>query len=213
LIEANAVSPQYFKTDHHWNHEGFYLGYRLIAEKMYKDGVIHEAPNGYDTYEWNIHKGLFLGSEGRAVTEAVALQLDDIATYKPRFPSDLTMVNLKDEPLQITNLGHISPQVYNNDYACYLSATDLYAKITNHKGQDKPKALVVGVSYTPPVVGLLAEHFSELTYVDLRKYKEKSLYDLIDSEKPDVVLILYYSGVFSEDMYTFDAIHQVIPKN
>ncbi len=213
IVEANRTTPQYYKTDHHWNHEGFFTAYATIAQQLFDDGVIQETPHGFEAYEWDIHKSMFLGSEGRAVTRAVATQMDDIGTYKPRFPSELTMVNIKGESLDIINLAFITSQVYDNDYGCFLSGTDLYAKITNPLRKGKPKALVVGISYTPPVVGLLAEHFSELTYVDLRKYKEKSLYDLIDTEKPDVVLIVYYSGVFSEDMYTFDVIHQVVPKN
>lgn len=206
IKEAEKTAPQYFKTDHHWNQNGYFNAYQAIVHSLNESGDMSELPHKKDDYTWTTYPKAFLGSEGRAVTLAVAKVLEDFVVYTPKFDSHLEVENFDGEKLEIINRALVKPEVYNNDYAAYLSGTDRYAKISNKKTNSKPKALIVGVSYAPPVVGLLGDHFSEIIYVDLRKYKEKSLYTLIDDEKPDVVIILYYTGFFTEAMYSFDAI-------
>lgn len=198
--------PQYFKTDHHWNHNGYFNAYQAIVENLNYQGILKDQPHERFEYTWKTYPQVFLGSEGRAVTSAVAKDMEDFTIYSPRFASQLSVANLDGETLKIIDEDLITPDVYNNDYAAYLSGTAQYAKIINELDQSKPKAIIVGISYGPPVVGLLADHFSEITYVDLRQFKTKSLNTLIDEEQPDVVIVLYYSGFFTEDMYSFDQI-------
>ncbi len=206
ILKANQTTPQYFKTDHHWNQNGFFLAYQEIARQMYDDGLISETPHTYDAYTWKTFKNCFLGSEGRAVTLSVAGKMEDITTYTPLFESDLTLSTSTGKTIPMIDESLITTEVYNNDYAAFLSGTDCYAKIIHRNTKETSKIIVVGISYTPPVVGLLADHFKELIYVDLRKYKKMSLNELIDREKPDAVLMLYYSGMFFEEMYTFDQV-------
>lgn len=203
---AHGTEPQYFKTDHHWNQNGYFNAYQAIVTSLMNKGYLNEPPHEREHYTWKTYPQVFLGSEGRAVTLAVAKDMEDFTTYRPNFDSQMTVTNLEGESLKMIDEDLIKTDVYNNDYAAYLSGTAQYAKIINQLDGSKPKAIIAGISYAPPVVSLLADHFSEITYVDLRRYKTKSLNTLIDEERPDMVIVLYYSGFFTEDMYGFDDI-------
>lgn len=74
----------------------------------------------------------------------------------------------------------------------------------HYKNKNNTNLLVLKDSYANAIVPFLAQHFSDTYVLDLRHYKEKSVYQYIKDHDINVVLILYNDTNLSGEMYSFD---------
>jgi hypothetical protein len=204
LKEAQEHEPQYYFTDHHWNTNGVFTAYNEIINRI--NSVIPEIGKPHPKSEFIFEKNedVFIGSSGRVLTAGVINKYDDIDLYYPTFQSDLHAETAHNSDYPIYHMDCISDELYNNDYGVYLGGAELDITIHNNLSQNDKKAIIVGISYAPPISILLAEHFKETNYIDLRYTEHNSLYQLIEEKEPDAVIFIYYSGVFNDVLYTFN---------
>ena len=203
IKNAQKDTPQYYMTDHHWNTNGVFTGYKNIISEINKS--IPEVGQSYskDDFTFETYENTFLGSSGRIATISVVEEFDDIDLYYPKFKSEIDIDSNYTTDYPIYHMNYVSEEIYKNDYGVYLGGAYQDLTIKNNASTSDKTAVVVGISYAPPLTILLAEHFKEINYIDLRYTEHESLYSLIDEKNPDAVIFLYYSGTFGDVLYNF----------
>lgn len=176
----------FFKTDHHWNHEGAYVAYndllrlfKIEDEPIKANGKVKIADN-------------FAGSKA---TGEAAGYTEEFWAYKYNFPK-----------MKVTLTGVQYP-----DYGCRdeynagkkgtenLSYTDYYGYdeadiVLDTQNTERDNLLIIGESYDNAVLKLIASHFNRTHCVDLRgyiyTYGSFSLSEYVEKNDIDKVLFM-----------------------
>lgn len=201
VYRENMQVEYYSKTDHHYNFEGAYTAYKEIMKRLIKDGRL---PGISSKDEFNIVtlSNPFAGSRNRQIynlypsDEKVQLALPKEQIVYEKYTNGRPDPNFY--------FYNINSQVPVN-YGVYMGGDWAETVIkTNRKGL--PNLLVFGDSFTNALEPLLYEHFNETRILDLRHYKDMSLYEYVDKYKPDVVIMvrddLSYAGLTGNGNFT-----------
>lgn len=179
-------SKYFFKTDHHWNHEGSYKAYTDLL-KLFD---IDDAP----IKPKNLVKISDNFSGSKAAGEAAGYS-EEFWGYEYDFPEmkvTLTGVDVDD-------YGQRDEYNSGNKTTENLSYTDYYgydeADIVLDTGnEEKDNILIIGESYDNAVLKLVASHFNRTHCVDLRGYirlfESFSLSDYIKNNDIDKVVFM-----------------------
>lgn len=190
---AKGQPDLYYKTDHHWNMEGTYLGYKSIIELMSEEFSEIGLPKDKSYYNINTFEERFVGSDGRKIGQAID-KLEDLKLY--RFDDEVNIkvsVDNKEGALYYTE--YLSFDKYNNDYVAYLKGDNAETIIENTKSNNDIVIAIIGESMDNPLIPLMSVHFNKIYSYDLRHYKEdinKKLHDI----DPDIILINGLAGGF-----------------
>lgn len=177
----------FFKTDHHWNLNGAYEGYKMIMESIKTDfNEIGEIQNIND-FQMKEAKDVFLGSDGRKVS-SVMQDLENINTY---YNKDLEKCDIyhNGKKREFIYEDVISKDKLNNDYLTYLRGDFDKLTIKNKSADNDLKVVVIGDSMDNILMQFLAPHFKEIYNYDLRKFK-KNIKEEIKEVKPDIILMV-----------------------
>lgn len=189
----NEKEELYFKTDHHYNFRGAYLTYSHIINELIQDKV--NISNPYTLEELGLEKinKPFHGSWNAKVSWLFKTD-DYIEIPHPKFqmPKYKKIVNGKED----NRLFYYNEKDATTSYAVYMNGDNAEVKITTARNE-LPKALIFGDSFTNGIEPLLSLHFNETRILDLRYYKQKSLYSYIEEYKPDVVIFVLSSAVYT----------------
>lgn len=205
----------FYWTDHHWNHQGSYIGYTQIMKLLFKDEAEILTPldisdnNGLKFY------GTFSSRSGY-VTEGSPFYVYkfDLPNYK--------MYNLNGE-MEISNTNTFFEQKNHNEmdyhYNIAYKVGDGYTKIVTEGNEDKENLLIIGDSYAGPILPLLAKDFYEITLIYPINYTSLTgthfNYDQFISEnKVDKILFMYtienyfYSDEWGDRYIEFDIVRE-----
>ncbi|EQB88392.1 hypothetical protein J2Z44_000951 [Clostridium punense] len=183
----------YYKTDHHYNFKGAYLTYSEIINSVRDMGYKVREP--YKLEELNpvkINKP-FHGSWGAKMNYLFPND-DFVEIPNPKFtvPKYEKIANgNKDNRLYYFNKTDEA-----SSYAAYMNGDNKEVKITTDR-KELPKVLIFGDSFTNGIEPLLWMHFNETRILDLRYYKDKNLYKYIEEYKPDLVIYVLSSSVYT----------------
>ena len=86
--------------------------------------------------------------------------------------------------------------VYAGDYS------ELHV-VNPAKSNTGVKTLIIKDSYANPLLPLMAEHFYQTTYYDLRHNQGENLYDFIKKHDYDMVMFFYSNGRTLENLFDF----------
>ncbi|MCR5256366.1 MAG: hypothetical protein K6D96_10670 [Acetatifactor sp.] len=193
----------FFRTDHHWKSETAFSAMGWISEYM-EDRIFHESvPGEYKdpaSYETEIIEDSFLGANGRRTGKNYA-GLDDFTVLTPKFETSLTLCDDNGE-LKTGSFDEVllyreyldSDSLYENSmYDVYTGLDRDYFKIINNEPVIDKKIFVVKDSFSRPVIAFMSTIYREIVAVDVRYNdpEKESLYEIIDREDPDVVLMMY----------------------
>ena len=176
----------FFKTDHHWNHEGAYVAYndllklfKIEDEPIKAKGKVKIADN-------------FSGSKA---TGEAAGYTEEFWAYKYDFPK-----------MKVTLTGVDAPDYgFRDEYnrgerdTENLSYTDYYGYdeadiVLDTQNVERDNLLIIGESYDNAVLKLIASHFNRTHCVDLRgyiyTYGSFSLSDYVKKNDIDKVLFM-----------------------
>ena len=165
----------YFKSDHHWNEKGAYLGYSAICKE-----VLNKEPYVFD-YELvsDDFKGTMYSKAG-----AFWMQGDDL--YRYISPNGYSYEMIFEDGSRVDSLYMEENLSIKDKYTYYVdgnhSITTFKSSNTNHK-----KALVIKDSYAHILMPYLVEEYEEVIMIDLRYYRS-SVLDLVD-DATDIYLI------------------------
>lgn len=173
ILEAE----HFYKSDHHWNQEGSYLGYLSYAQEKKYQPVTRKY-----TEVSNNFKGTSSSLSG-----AYWYAMDSI--YK---------IVVEEEVLVSFEDGKQSDSLFfeewldkKNQYAYYLDGNHPIVRIENQQVTQGGKTLLIlKDSYAHNFVPYLISHYQQIILVDLRYYHQ-NVSDLVAIESIDEVLYLY----------------------
>lgn len=183
----------YYKTDHHYNFRGAQLTYSTIINNLKSKGVNIDKPYSVEDFNPRKINKPFQGS-WNAKMNWLYKSDDFVELPNPKFktPAYKKFVNGKED----NRLYYYNDKDKNVSYAAFMNGDKAETVIrTNRK--ELPKALIFGDSFTNGVEPMLFLHFDETRILDLRYYKEKSLYSYIEEYKPEVVIFIMGSTVYA----------------
>lgn len=203
------IQDMYFKTDHHWNMDGAFLGYQYIMNTIGQQSSIYKRKEikkeDYTrTCAQNKH---LIGSFNNQLYQLIDANGEKLCYYTPKDGFNFTSVTAKDAKGTIhQNLDEIygiEKQKDTTSYAGYY--TDDYPEIVieNNNVQNEVRALVLKDSFANAIVPHLAQSFKHTSILDLRHYHEKDVYQYMKDNNINMVLFVYSDSNLSGDMFKF----------
>ena len=190
----------FYRTDHHWNCEGSYRGYREIMAMLGKETLTPSGPE--------FIAGGMCGSKAR-VSGGEAIFTEDFYAYRWPFPEMEITVNgerAEDFGMQDDEFG---PEAYGTvGYSGFYGGDD--GEVVFHV--DDPGAgnlLILGESFDNAVLKLIASGFENTYSVDLRNYerdtgKAFSFSDYVSEHAIDRVLLIGNLDYFVMDEFRLE---------
>jgi hypothetical protein len=168
-MEARKYGRLYYKADHHWNKLGAYFAYREIAKRIREDFPAVKMIESSDVS--------FRDTLTRSGNLAIMTDLSDYIKEVDILPT------LKHQRARTgRNAGYKPPQ---NDLG------DDYELVRETGDVTLPRAVVIRDSFTNALKPYLDETFQKTVYIfDGWNYYENT--EIIDHEKPDLVLLIVY---------------------
>lgn len=156
----------FYKTDHHWNKEGSYQGFKDIAGML---GVGEPVkPNGVVTN----HEDSF-GSNAR-MTSNFSFP-EEFEFYKYNIPEHTTLIN--GVPGNYNHYRDYEDHNYKYGetvgYYAYVYGDDYGEVIFDFNQPEKENILIISNSYSNAVSELIAQYYNKTFKVDLRHYREQ----------------------------------------
>jgi alginate O-acetyltransferase complex protein AlgJ len=183
LIAHKPDHILYYKTDNHWNDIGGYVGYRKIIDEVKKDfKAIRPADLSCFKMDSTIK---LLGGEAMQINASELFPEACRYEYNPG-PSCLAKEG--------TKRGYVPPSdfPYPWDYEMVRVTGD----------SSLPDALVIRDSFSDALLPFLAENFRRSVFI-FDGWQYKALYDIVDTEKPGVVMYIVLESNF-DSLLKFD---------
>ena len=192
-----TYSRYFFRTDHHWNHEGAYRGYRNVAVMM---GVPEEEllqPLEIQTVEQPLI--------GTKANSAGTDRLNEpFHAYRFDLPPMTTRVNGVEAPYGTTFESYLG-KTQGLSYAAYYGFDE--GEVIFDTGRENlDNVLVLGNSYDNALLRPLAAHFGRVHAVDLRYYApdmgaEFDFHTYLRQHDIDRVLLIGDNSYFSGNLF------------
>ena len=180
----------FFKTDHHWNYEGSYQGYKEIHDLLDIDED-YIKPSGVKSA-----KNKFFGSTAKLSKMVTHGETFNYYT----FDYEEHAVYLNGRKGLYTNTNRNTSKKYTNYYELIYGRDGVILEY-NFNDSDKDNLLIIASSYSNPINELIASHFNKTYVLDLRAYRNDNnspinLKEYIKWNKIDKVLVIASTDVF-----------------
>lgn len=208
----------FFNTDHHWKVETAFWAYTQVMKKISDDYgyEINLERLDPDQFQLTKYRDACLGSQGRRVGRFYG-GVDDYTVITPKFKTSYVIYTDSAKEITIPE-GSFTDTVINEDkigekasrdtdcYMAYFGENYSRIRIINNE-VDEGKILILQDSFGRPFSSFVALNFHETDILDLRLYREESLFYHLKKNKYDLVLIIYnpstLSSGFNETLYQF----------
>lgn len=215
-VEMKTYSDKltkYYHTDHHWNVYGYTEGYRRIATMMkenYPDIELKEP----EIYNFDDQVTMY-GSIALALSDYTMYDLFAAADYSlPKHQAiresgvSYSGKNTIERSFLIYNKGiHNTERGYNHYMQFYMISRE----ITYPENNTGRNLLIIGDSYSPPLLEVLASHFDKtyVRYVDGNSELQDIVYEDYIAEHgiTDVVMLQLSSRVYCD--YFEDSLNKI----
>lgn len=193
LMQKHFSESLFFRTDHHWNGYGAYLGYAAFAEAIGAEALALEAMHHEDV------EG-FLGSVYQMTGYAdLAKNPDTIEMFVPKINVRMDRYKNVDGVLMpaTENIPYTVSKAFLKDkvsYQVFLGGDAPLTVVKNLDDTTLPKILVVKDSYGNALVPHLVGHYSEIYAVDPRHYAG-DLKQLILEHDIEVILFINSANI------------------
>lgn len=213
------TEESFFKTDQHWKPETALWAAGEISQKLSQvDSAWEDYPEYRNSNNYRVehHSNLFLGAIGKKIGSTYAGK-DDFNMLIPIFENTIRYRVPRREDaidrtgdfetafIESTNLKNDPFKV--NTYAAYCDGDHYKEKISNKKAPNKRNILLIRDSFSGTLMPYLALYTKNITTLDLRSYKFRSVYDYIRLHPEiDTVIVAYNPSSITEEQYTFDKV-------
>lgn len=210
---AEEIERYFFKTDHHWNFDGAFIGFSRIVQTlqgMLRDGTdISMYTDAENWKKYRIQKP-FLGTLGVRVGQYV-VGMDQVEYYIPEFEtnmscmihdmkmgihSDFEQVLTRGQEINMEE-GHYT----KNAYMVYLGSDRPLVSHRNAQAPVKKKLLLIKDSFSIPIQAFMSTVYSEIDVIDKRHYKECSIIEYAMRMQPDAVIMAASPRTFADAFY------------
>ncbi|NYB73995.1 hypothetical protein HZF24_07550 [Sedimentibacter hydroxybenzoicus DSM 7310] len=194
-IEANKDEYLYFKTDHHWTGLGAYRAYESFIKTK------KEEPVPLEKYEKIDSENKYLGSiYNMTQNERLENNLDDIWYYNPLLPIKYSAINRDETSWSSNQIVFPSYFEHSRKYSVFMGGDAAFSHI-EVDSQTEKKILVIKDSYGNAFIPFLIPHYGDIFIADPR-YFNYNIYDLIEENKIDEILIINYSTVLQLPVFS-----------
>lgn len=174
----------YTKTDHHPNFYAAMEAYKLVLDRLSKEGI--KLDNFIDKSDLLYGDYNFVGAHARKVFNYIKedfkmpyLQAQDPISYTRKDKEDF-------------GKGIFKNTQY---YASYMGGDSEFTLIdTNRK--DLPNIMVIGDSTSNMLESIFWMNANKFISLDFRKIKDKSIEDYVEEYKPDIIVVSIISGFY-----------------
>ncbi|AWC27713.1 MULTISPECIES: secondary cell wall polysaccharide O-acetyltransferase PatB1 [Bacillus cereus group] len=203
------IQDMYFKTDHHWNMDGAFLGYQYIMNTIKQESSIYigkEVKREDYTRVCAKNKHL-VGSFNNQLYQLIDATGEKLCYYTPKGGFHFTSVTVKDAN---GTIYHSLDELYGTEkqkgttsYAGYY--TNDYPEIIfeNHDAPNNTRILILKDSFANAIIPHFAQNFKHTSILDLRHYHEKDVYQYIKDNNINMVLFVYSDSNLSGEMFKF----------
>ncbi len=209
-----APETQFYRTDHHWTTETAFEAFRTTLPYLNErfgwslDLSLTDASNWTSLYQ----PQTFLGSIGRRIGAELA-GLDDYTYLEPAFETEYQVYyppSSTEVPYWTGSFHHTmvrdsllySEDVTANRYASYFQYDYGELIIENMRADNDLHITVIKDSFALPFTAFLSTAVHKIDMIDLREFDGPVTEHLL-STSPDLVIMLYGNGSFSDVMYQF----------
>lgn len=203
IWDFETFDEMFYKSDHHWNHNGSYEGYKALLSLLLPEA---EAVSHEET------PILITQMHGSKATGASSNYQDDVYAFEYLLPEYTIQSDGQLEEDYGTWKSLIEARK-RGEYIPYISYGMLYGPDSGELIIDNPASeggsiLIFGESYDNAVLKLLASHYSRIYSIDQRYYSVKmektfSL-DAYLQQHPDIDRILFVGNI---DYFVSDVFH------
>lgn len=198
----DSLMDDFYSSDHHWSNHGSYQGYKDILNLL-DPTLVPLSPT---------NEKCGLKFEGTYSTRTgYVLGPSDFCVYQYNLKPYTVSVDGKEiTTISDTNYFYTNYDTYDKGLYYYNFAYDRYEKygsfVTYSSGVNTKKILVVGDSYMPPVLPLLAQHYGTVYALYPVEYNAKNeafdYYHFLENNSIDkVVFMTTIENYFFDDEY------------
>ncbi|GAA0137509.1 DHHW family protein [Paenibacillus sp. YSY-4.3] len=202
----NDIEGMYFKTDHHWNGRGAQAALPVIISQ-----IDEKLKNSHETNIEYVRECDDSSSFTGSYNQKIFGLIDSNEEFKCRFISvnsphliSFSAANYKGDLGGIEDVFGAGINLGRDEitYSGIFSA-DLVEIKFEYENPGDINLLILKDSYANPIIPNIAEHYSKTYVLDLRHYKEKNVYQYIEDNNINAVLILHNDINLMGEMYKF----------
>lgn len=209
-----AVSENFFATDHHWTNTAALKAFPIIVGRLAQLVPEQTVDMTYtDPNLWQAHtcRDWFLGSQGKRVGVFFG-GVDDITYYTPKFETEMScsvpMIHygfyhgdfsdavLRMEHIERRDLFKLSP------YCVYIGGDYPVVQHRNAVAPNKLKVVMIKDSFTLPLQSYFSTLFQEVHVLDPRYMTSCNVSEYITMCRPDLVMVMISADMLGPASYT-----------
>lgn len=209
-----AVSENFFATDHHWTNTAALKAFPIIVGRLAQLVPEQTVDMTYtDPNLWQAHtcRDWFLGSQGKRVGVFFG-GVDDITYYTPKFETEMScsvpMIHygfyhgdfsdavLRMEHIERRDLFKLSP------YCVYIGGDYPVVQHRNAAAPNKLKVVMIKDSFTLPLQSYFSTLFQEVHVLDPRYMTSCNVSEYITMCRPDLVMVMISADMLGPASYT-----------
>lgn len=207
----NAIDPYelFYRTDHHWNIEGGFFAYTVIAQRAADllEVEVDPALLSKDQFIEETYPRWHLGSYGQRTGALFAGGADDFSLLLPNFATAVVNTNTGEQ-------GTFEEIILDKSYLQKRDTTSRYTydrvlRLGNFRSLTTgcgKKVLIICDSMGRAVLPYLTLAFGDVCYVDAYN-PQKLTRELLDSYQPDLVIAMHYPTIlFTTDAFDFPGV-------
>ncbi len=214
LKEGLDYNNLFYNTDHHWKVETAFWAYGNVMNYLFE---MYNIDYDVDTTNITNFKRLklersWLGSQGIRVGRLYA-GVDDFLYLIPDFKTNYSVQILNDDgSIKRKQEGSFNDSIIMKEFlkadtpidtsrfSAYLAGDYPVTQIRN-LNRNEGKLLIIKDSYALPFSAFLSLNFKEVDMIDLRHFKNTTLFDYLNVNSYDLVLFLYSPGSLSNELF------------
>lgn len=211
---AEAVTENFFATDHHWTCTAALKAFPIIVERLSQLTPGRDIDMTYtdpDLWEAHTYRDWFLGSQGKRVG-AFFGGVDDITYYTPKFETKMScavpMIHYAfyhgDFSDAVLRMNHIEKRdlFKLSPYCVYIGGDYPVVQHRNADAPNKLKVVMIKDSFTLPMQAYFSTIFQEVHVLDPRYMTSCNVSEYITMCQPDLVMVMISADMLGPAGYT-----------
>ncbi|MEG0614323.1 MAG: DHHW family protein [Oscillospiraceae bacterium] len=187
---SNRDQYIYYRNDHHWTSLGAYYAYSSTIKRMGYKAI------SLDKFDIEHASSEFKGTlYSKAVYDEIPADTIDIYSYADGTNVTEVLVNNGSETTSYPSLYFREYLEKKDKYSTFLGSNQPIITVKTNSVNGK-KLLMFKDSYAHSYVPFLAQHYSEITLVDMR-YINTAYADILEVSDYDQVMFLYNAATFA----------------